>query len=112
MCTRLRSVCSACGLLRKCARLQTRACWAVSRGLILVAIPFKLVNDASQFIAPVFINLLLGVVANGDPAAKGYFYAGLMFAGLVIGTLCDAQHFQRTMRAGEPASLAPLTQRL
>ena len=84
----------------------------MSRGLILVAIPFKLVNDASQFIAPVFINLLLGVVANGEPAAKGYFFAGLMFAGLVTGTLCDAQHFQRTMRAGESALLAPLSQRL
>ena len=68
--------------------------------------PFKLVNDASQFIAPTFINLLLGVVEQGDSSAKGYFYAGLMFVGLEIGTLCDNQHFQRTMRAGDPAVLS------
>lgn len=78
-----------------------RACWRITRGLIGGAIPFKLVNDASQFVAPIFINLLLGVVEKGQSSAKGFFFAGLMFVGLVVGTLCDNQHFQRTMRAGE-----------
>ena len=43
-----------------------------------------------------------GVVSNGQSSALGYSYAALMFVGLVIGTLCDNQHFQRVMRAGAP----------
>eukprot|EP00955_Chlamydomonas_euryale_P046816 353511-Chlamydomonas_euryale.AAC.6 len=37
------------------------ACWATVRGLFLAALPFKLVNDAAQFVGPVFLNLLLKV---------------------------------------------------
>ena len=58
--------------------LQRRACWKTTRGLLLTAIPFKIVNDASQFVAPIFINLLLNVVANGKSSAKGYSLAALM----------------------------------
>ena len=81
--------------------LQTKACWKTTRGLIGGAIPFKVVNDASQFVAPIFINLLLSVVDNNEPSGKGYFLAVLMFVGLMLGTICDNQHFQFTMRAGE-----------
>ena len=63
--------------------------------------PFKLVNDASQFVAPIFINLLLNVVDNNETSGKGYFLAVLMFLGLMLGTICDNQHFQNTMRAGK-----------
>jgi hypothetical protein len=45
-------------------------------------------------------SLPQGVVENGESSALGYSYAALMFCGLVIGTLCDNQHFQRVMRAG------------
>lgn len=31
---------------------------------------------------------------------KGYTYATMMLLGLIIGTLCDNQHFQRVVRAG------------
>ncbi len=31
---------------------------------------------------------------------KGYFYATAMLCGLLVGTLCDNQHFQRVVRAG------------
>ena len=31
---------------------------------------------------------------------KGYVYATMMLLGLVIGSLCDNQHFQRVVRAG------------
>ena len=87
-------------------RLQTLACWRTVRGQLGWAIPFKLLNDASQFVAPIFINLLLDVVESGKPPSVGYTLACLMFLGLMIGTLADNQHFQRTMRAGLPLSLA------
>ena len=83
-------------------RLQTLACWRTVRGQLGWAIPFKLINDASQFVAPIFINLLLDVVESGKPPSVGYTLACLMFLGLMIGTLADNQHFQRTMRAGVP----------
>lgn len=83
------------------AFIQTRACWKTTIGLIGTAIPFKLVNDASQFVAPIFINLLLGVVDNRESSGKGYTLAVLMFVGLMLGTICDNQHFQYTMRAGK-----------
>ena len=43
--------------------------------LFLAAIPLKLVTDLSQFIAPIFINLLLKVVDEED-TTKGYIYSG------------------------------------
>ena len=82
------------------ACLQTRALWRFCRYLIVTAIPFKLVNDAAQFVGPLFLNLLLNVVSSGQPSYLGYSYAVLMFVLLVIGTLSDNQHFQRVMRAG------------
>ena len=39
-------------------------CCITVRGLILSALPFKLVNDASQFVGPVVLNLLLSSVAS------------------------------------------------
>ena len=72
--------------------------------LFFGAVPFKLVNDAATFVGPIFLNLLLGVVSSGASSTLGYTYAALMFVGLVIGTLCDNQHFQRVMRAGAAAS--------
>ena len=51
---------------------------------------------------PVFLNLLLNVVATGQSSTRGYAYALLMLFGLELGTLADNQHFQRTMRAGAP----------
>ena len=80
--------------------MQTLAIWKVTWRLFLGALPFKLINDAATFVGPIFLNLLLGVVSEGKSSALGYSYAGLMFVGLVIGTLCDNQHFQRVMRAG------------
>ena len=79
---------------------QTLALWKTSWHLFVGALPFKLVNDAATFVGPTFLNLLLGVVSKGESSALGYTYAGLMFAGLVLGTLADNQHFQRVMRAG------------
>ena len=49
-----------------------------------------------------------GVVSNGQSSALGYSYAALMFVGLIIGTLCDNQHFQRVMRAGAGTCLLPV----
>ena len=80
--------------------LQTSALWQFTRYLILTALPFKLLNDASQFVGPIFLNLLLGVVSSGQPSSVGYTYALLMLSLLIIGTACDNQHFQRVMRGG------------
>ena len=57
-------------------------------------------NDASQFVGPLFLNLLLGVVENGGSARAGYTYATLMLVLLLAGTISDNQHFQLVMRAG------------
>lgn len=76
------------------------AIWKTTWKLFVTALPFKLVNDGATFIGPVFLNLLLGVVSSGQSSALGYSYAALMFVGLILGTLCDNQHFQRVMRAG------------
>ena len=81
--------------------LQTLALWRFTRYLILTALPFKLVNDLSQFVGPTFLNLLLGVVSSGQPSSVGYLYAILMLTLLIIGTASDNQHFQRVMRGGE-----------
>ena len=93
-------ICLAQHLMCWHACMQTFAIWKVTWRLFLGALPFKLVNDAATFVGPLFLNLLLGVVSEGKSSAVGYSYAGLMFVGLVIGTLCDNQHFQRVMRAG------------
>ncbi|KAL3160420.1 hypothetical protein ABBQ32_010743 [Trebouxia sp. C0010 RCD-2024] len=78
----------------------TSALWKFTRYLILTALPFKLVNDVSQFVGPTFLNLLLGVVSSGQPSSVGYTYAVLMLTLLIIGTAADNQHFQRVMRGG------------
>ena len=83
------------------------AIWKVTWHLFVGALPFKLINDAATFVGPIFLNLLLGVVSAGQSSTLGYSYAAAMFVGLVIGTLCDNQHFQRVMRAGVHA--LPLT---
>jgi hypothetical protein len=70
------------------------------RWLFLVALPFKLANDASQFIGPIFLNLLLTAISNDGPVLRSYSYAAAMFAGLVGGALCESQFWQRSMRAG------------
>lgn len=86
--------------------VQTSALWKFTRYLILTALPFKLVNDVSQFVGPTFLNLLLGVVSSGEPSSVGYTYAIIMLTLLIIGTAADNQHFQRVMRGGKRSILA------
>jgi hypothetical protein len=40
-------------------------------------------NDASQFVGPVFLNLLLAAMQNGESAWKGYLYGVSIFLGVV-----------------------------
>lgn len=80
--------------------LQTHAIWRSNKWLFITALPFKLINDASQFVGPIGISLLLGVVSKGQPSSLGYTYACLLLVGLVAGSLADNQHFQRVMRTG------------
>ncbi|MCO5609267.1 hypothetical protein L7F22_063491 [Adiantum nelumboides] len=61
---------------------------------------FKIGNDASQFVGPVFLNLLLASMQNGEPAWIGYIYAASIFVGVTAGVLCEAQYFQNVMRVG------------
>lgn len=46
------------------------------------------------------LNILLASISRGDPPARSYIYATVMFIGLVFGSLFEAQYWQRSMRAG------------
>ncbi|KAJ4837827.1 Canalicular multispecific organic anion transporter 1 [Turnera subulata] len=61
---------------------------------------FKIGNDLSQFVGPVILNHLLQSMQRGDPAWIGYVYAFLIFLGVSLGVLCEAQYFQNVMRVG------------
>lgn len=74
--------------------------WQATSRLFLLAIPCKMLSDAAQFTAPVFMGLLLNAVSAGEPDAVGYSLAFGMLAGLLVGTLADNQQFQFSMRAG------------
>lgn len=76
------------------------AAWKTTASLFITALPFKLMNDASQFVGPVFLNLLLSSITRNDPPARSYLYAIGMFAGLILGCVCEGQYWQRSMRAG------------
>lgn len=41
----------------------------------LQAVPLKLISDLSQFVGPVFLSLLLGVVEEDKPKRLGFIYA-------------------------------------
>ncbi|EES12878.1 hypothetical protein BDA96_06G240300 [Sorghum bicolor] len=61
---------------------------------------FKIGNDASQFVGPLVLNLLLESMQKGDPSWSGYIYAFSIFAGVSLGVLAEAQYFQNVMRVG------------
>lgn len=77
-----------------------RALMKTIGNLFLAAIPFKLIVDASQFVSPFAIDLILDSARNDQSRWIGYSYSLAMFLGLVIGTLSDSQHFQLVMRGG------------
>ncbi|VVA93078.1 unnamed protein product [Arabis nemorensis] len=61
---------------------------------------FKIGNDLSQFVGPVILSHLLRSMQEGDPAWVGYIYAFLIFIGVTLGVLCEAQYFQNVWRVG------------
>ncbi|WOK94771.1 ABC transporter C family member 2 [Canna indica] len=61
---------------------------------------FKIGNDASQFVGPLILNRLLVSMQQEEPAWNGYIYSFGIFAGVVLGVLCEAQYFQNVMRVG------------
>ncbi|KAM3300245.1 hypothetical protein ACQJBY_041331 [Aegilops geniculata] len=61
---------------------------------------FKIGNDASQFVGPTVLSLLLESMQKGDPSWNGYIYAFSIFAGVLLGVLAEAQYFQNVTRAG------------
>ncbi|KAG9439107.1 hypothetical protein H6P81_019272 [Aristolochia fimbriata] len=61
---------------------------------------FKIGNDASQFVGPIILNLLLESMQRDAPAWIGYIYAFSIFLGVSLGVLCEAQYFQNVMRIG------------
>lgn len=61
---------------------------------------FKIGNDASQFVGPTFLNLLLQSMQRGDPAWIGYIYATSIFVGVMGGVLCEGQYFANVLRVG------------
>ncbi|KAL0556634.1 hypothetical protein IC582_005148 [Cucumis melo] len=61
---------------------------------------WKIGNDVSQFVGPVILNKLLESMQRGDSSGIGYIYAFSIFAGVLLGVLCEAQYFQNVMRVG------------
>uniref|UniRef100_A0A1J3HY96 ABC-type xenobiotic transporter n=1 Tax=Noccaea caerulescens TaxID=107243 RepID=A0A1J3HY96_NOCCA len=61
---------------------------------------FKIGNDLSQFVGPVILSHLLRSMQDGDPAWVGYVYAFLIFVGVTLGVLCEAQYYQNVWRVG------------
>ncbi|XP_076899720.1 ABC transporter C family member 2-like [Bidens hawaiensis] len=61
---------------------------------------WKIGNDLSQFVGPLILNQLLLAMQERAPAQIGYIYAFLIFVGVVLGVLCEAQYFQNVMRVG------------
>ncbi|KAJ0648791.1 putative ABC-type xenobiotic transporter [Helianthus annuus] len=61
---------------------------------------WKIGNDLSQFVGPLILNQLLLAMQEGGPAQIGYIYAFLIFVGVVLGVLFEAQYFQNVMRVG------------
>eukprot|EP00897_Mesotaenium_endlicherianum_P001271 jgi/Mesen1/1171/ME000124S00204 len=61
---------------------------------------FKIGNDAAQFVGPLMLKSLLASMQDGEPAWHGYMYACIIFVGLMVGVLCEAQYFQNVMRVG------------
>lgn len=61
---------------------------------------FKIGNDASQFVGPIFLSKLLESMQNDEPPEMGYVYAATIFAGIMLGVICEGQYFQNVMRVG------------
>lgn len=62
---------------------------------------FKIGNDASQFVGPLFLAMMIDFI--DDPSAPnwhGYVFAGAIFAGQILGAVSEAQYFQNVMRVG------------
>jgi ATP-binding cassette subfamily C (CFTR/MRP) protein 1 len=61
---------------------------------------FKIGNDLSQFVGPVFLALLLQSMQDREPVQRGYLYAAAIFVGILFGVICEGQYFQNVMRVG------------
>jgi len=61
---------------------------------------YKIGNDASQFVGPVFLSLLLESMQNREPVWHGYVYAASIFLGVLLGVIFEGQYFQNVMRVG------------
>ena len=66
---------------------------------------FKIFNDASQFVGPLFIGLFIQFISSQSSAAPipqhlGYVYSFCIFGGQLIGALAENQYFQIIMSAG------------
>ena len=61
---------------------------------------FRVVEDASQFVGPVLLSKLLESMQRGEEPGIGYVYAAAIFAGIMLGVLCEGQYFQNVMRVG------------
>ncbi|KAJ0682995.1 putative ABC-type xenobiotic transporter [Helianthus annuus] len=64
----------------------------VQRLYVLVGGFWKIGNDLSQFVGPLILNQLLLAMQEGGPAQIGYIYAFLIFVGVVLGVLFEAQY--------------------
>ncbi|MCO5564932.1 hypothetical protein L7F22_018602 [Adiantum nelumboides] len=88
---------------RECATNKPSLLRALHRSLgarFWLAAIFKIGSDASEFVGPVMLNLLLQSMQRGEPGYIGYFYAASIFFGVMGGVLCDGQYYQNVLRVG------------
>eukprot|EP00301_Raphidiophrys_heterophryoidea_P005475 c12292_g1_i1.p1 GENE.c12292_g1_i1~~c12292_g1_i1.p1 ORF type:complete len:1600 (+),score=427.88 c12292_g1_i1:315-4802(+) len=84
--------------LRERSLLKTLVkCWTAE---IFISFCWKMFNDASQFVGPYFLKLLLQSIAKHESWKVGYFYAMCIFAGQLVGMVGENIHFQKIMRVG------------
>lgn len=62
---------------------------------------FKFGNDAAQFLGPIMLQYLIENATSSHPSiTTGVALSCGMFAGQVLGAVCECQYFQIVMRAG------------
>ena len=69
--------------------------WRLHKREFIISAFWKILNDASQFVGPVFLDALLT-----SEGSVGYIYAAGIFLGLALGLLGENQFFQIMMRVG------------
>ena len=93
------------GELKSTSPSLSNACWIALRPSFLLALPCKLLCDASQFAGPLLLGQLLKIISDKSlPEWQGYAAAIAMFVCSFLGSVADATHFHIVTSAGQRLS--------